>query len=60
MTSTMGSSDIPERWVKHYIDQLLEVAKLLPDGAMKQATLLRADHAMDLVEAHREYKKEHP
>jgi len=47
--------DIPQDWIKRYVDQLLDVAKQLPDGSrMKDAALLRADHVMDLVKAWRE------
>jgi len=45
---------IPQEWVKHYVDQLLKWAQLCPEGKLRDATLLRADHAMDLVKAFRE------
>lgn len=46
--------DIPQEWVKRYIDQLLTVAGELPVGSpMRDAMLERADHAMDMVEAFR-------
>ena len=45
---------IPEKWMKGYVDQLLEIAAKLPDGLMKDATMLRADHVMDMVKAWRE------
>lgn len=44
---------IDQQWIKEYIDQLLDLAGKLPEGPMKQATLLRVDHVMDLVEAWR-------
>lgn len=50
---------IPSDWIKRYVDQWLEVADhLKPDGAnadspMYRAALLRAEYAMDLVEAWR-------
>lgn len=46
---------IPEEWVKHQIDTLLEVAKGLPERApMRSACLVRAEYYMDLVKAWRE------
>ncbi len=47
------SRSIPEVWIKAYIDQLLEIAGKFPEGPMRDAALLRADHAMDLVKAYR-------
>jgi hypothetical protein len=44
---------IPEEWVRDYVDQLLAVAASFQDGAMKASAALRAEHAMDLVTAHR-------
>lgn len=44
---------IPEEWIKKYVDQLLEMAKRLESGPLHAALLLRAEHAMDLVEAYR-------
>ncbi len=44
---------IPESWIKAYVDQLLEIAGKFPEGPMKDAALLRADHVMDLVKAYR-------
>ena len=49
----MQAPDIPEEWIKEYVDQLLAAAAKLETGAMHQACLLRADHAMDLVKAFR-------
>jgi len=47
---------IPEVWIQKYVDQLLEIAGRLSEGPMRDAVLLRADHAMDLVKAYRETK----
>jgi hypothetical protein len=52
----MKMYDIPQDWIKGYVDQLLEIAKKLETGPLKDATLLRAEHAMDLVKAYRESK----
>lgn len=44
--------DIPVAWIQKYVDTLIEVAEHMPQhGAMHTSTLLRADHAMDLLEA---------
>jgi hypothetical protein len=50
--------NISEDWIKSYIDALLKGASLLPPGRFQDAVLLRAEHVMDLVDAHRESKKE--
>lgn len=42
---------IPLRWINLYVDQLLKAAQDFPPGPMRQAAALRADHAMDMVEA---------
>ena len=47
---------IPQEWIRDYVDKLLLFAEKL-DGKMREATLLRADHAMDLVRAFRERNK---
>ena len=44
---------IPEEWIKRYVDQWLEIARILERGPMYESALLRADHAMDLVKAWR-------
>lgn len=44
-------SSIPQAWIKRYVDQVIEMAGKLDDGGMRDATLLRAEHAMDLVRA---------
>ena len=50
-----NTHDIPQVWVKEYIDQMLVIAeKFLEGGVMQQAAMLRADHAMDLVKSWRE------
>jgi hypothetical protein len=49
----MASGSIPETWISAYVDQLLVIAGRLPDGGMRDAALLRADHVMDLVKAWR-------
>lgn len=47
---------IPQDWIRGYVDQLLVAAKKVGPGTlMGQAALLRADHAMDMVKAWREY-----
>ncbi len=45
---------IPQEWLKNYIDTLLKLAGELPPGGLRDATLLRVDHAMDLVKAFKE------
>ena len=48
---------IPEKWMKKYVDQLLEIAAKFPPGRMRDAALLRADHVMDMVKAYREHAR---
>ena len=48
-------TDIPEAWIKNYVDQMVVVAAKFPKGRMRDAALLRMEHAMDLVKAHREH-----
>jgi len=49
--------DIPQEWIKNYVDQIIKVAKDLPeDSSMRNACLLRAEYIMDLVKAFRETK----
>lgn len=52
----MGVMDpIPQEWIRDYVDSLLRAAELWPEGSlMREAALLRADHAMDLVKSFRE------
>ena len=47
------NSDIPQEWIKHYVDQLLDVATKLETGGMRDAVLLRVDNVLDLVQAYR-------
>ncbi len=43
---------IPQEWIKNYVDQLIGVAKELPEnGLMRSSLILRADAVMDMVEA---------
>lgn len=45
---------IPVEWIGKYVDQLMDYARRLSgDSPMQQAALLRADHALDLVQAWR-------
>ena len=47
-------NDIPQEWIKKYVNSLLEVAKSMAAGsAMQNALILRAEYAMDLVQAFR-------
>ena len=50
--------EIPQEWINKYVDRLLYAAGKLPEGAMRDACLLRAEHAMDLVKAFRETANE--
>lgn len=53
--NNMNMQDIPEQWIKEYVDKILDIASQLPsNSAMCNALLLRAEHAMDLVKAFRE------
>jgi len=49
----MSEPAIPEEWIKSYVDKLLHLAGVLAPGTMRDACLLRADHAMDMVKAWR-------
>lgn len=42
---------IPSEWIKKYVDTLLEAAKGFGPGLMRDATALRANTVMDMVEA---------
>ncbi len=46
---------IPDKWMKTYVDQLLDIAEKFPRGRMRDAALLRADHIMDMVKAYRDH-----
>lgn len=51
----MGMTPIPQEWIKQYVDDLLAFAERLTESnLLRNACLLRADHAMDLVKAFRE------
>ena len=52
--SDKNTGDIPQSWIKDYVDKLIKVAKELPENsAMQKACVDRAQHALDLVEAYR-------
>lgn len=42
---------IPIDWIRNYVNQLLDIAGKLPQGPLRNATVLRADHAMDLLQS---------
>lgn len=47
--------DIPQNWVRNYVDQILVMAKQFEDASpMRAACVMRAEYAMDLVKAFRE------
>jgi hypothetical protein len=47
--------DIPQDWIRDYVDKILALAKEFPDESLMRTTcLLRAEHAMDLVKSFRE------
>ena len=46
--------DIPQEWIKNYVDNLIKAAKMFGDTPMGNAAVLRADHIMDMVEAFHE------
>ena len=49
------SVDIPQEWVKKYVDKLIDMAKQFDENSLMRTTcLMRAEHAMDLVKAFRE------
>lgn len=54
---TASLEDIPQQWIKNYVDRLLTIVKELEPGRMRDAVLLRAEHAMDLVQAYRERER---
>ena len=49
-------NNIPDEFIKNYVDQLLLAAAKIGPGKMSDAILLRADCIMDLVKAYRESK----
>ncbi len=57
MSQNMRS--IPEEWIDKYVGNLLKYATdLRADSNMRASVLLRAEYAMDLVEAYRKHKLE--
>jgi hypothetical protein len=42
---------VDQQWVQHYCDEFLKIAARLDDGLLKNAVLLRVEHAMDLLDA---------
>jgi len=48
------TNSIPEDWIKHYVDVLIASAAKLEPSKFRDAILLRAEHAMDLVKAYRD------
>jgi hypothetical protein len=53
----MAREPISEEWIEKYVGQLIDLAARLAEGPMRDATLLRVDHILDLVKAFRERKK---
>ena len=50
----MSMPDIPQEWIKNYVDKLIRVAEDLPEnGVMQNALMLRADTVLDMVVAFR-------
>lgn len=46
---------IPQEWIKNYVDQLIRVAKELPEnGVMQKSMMLRAEAILDMVIAFKE------
>lgn len=57
MDNDSNMRTIPEQWIQQYVDQLLDLAKRLDEGSkMRAAVLLRAEHAMDLVQTYRDHE----
>ncbi len=54
----MPEDCIPEEWIKHHVDTLLDMAKKLKPGKMSDACLVRAEYYMDLVKTYRERDKQ--
>ena len=42
---------IDPEWIKQYVDTFVKLAEKLGPGEMRNSCLVRADHALDLVEA---------
>jgi hypothetical protein len=52
---------IPQEWIKQYVDDLLLFAERLKESnLLRDACLLRAEHAMDLVKAFRAHTGDDP
>ena len=50
--------DVPQLWIKKYVDSLIEAAKLFEEGGtMRNSILLRADSILDMVKAFRETRE---
>lgn len=48
-------SPIPQEWIVEYVEKFLAFAsKFGPDTPMGRASMLRADHVMDMVKAFQE------
>lgn len=46
---------IPQEWVKKYVDNLVRIAKALPENSdLRAVVAVRAENALDLVKAFRE------
>jgi hypothetical protein len=53
--------DIPQDWIRDYVDQILAMAKQFDEAsAMRAACVARAEHVLDLVKAFRESSKGKP
>lgn len=53
-TEDRSTIDIPQVWIKDYVDKIITLAVNFPDDSlMRTQCLLRAEHAMDLVKAFR-------
>jgi len=51
---------LPLDWVKWYTDTMIRVAASFDEGSkMRDATLLRVDHVMDMVKAWKENPNAH-
>jgi hypothetical protein len=47
----MIPNHIPEEWISNYVKTLLDMAGKLSPGTFQDAVTLRAEHALDLVDA---------
>ena len=48
---------IPQEFIKEYVDELINAAKLFGDSRMGNAAMIRADAIMDMVKAFRDKKE---